>query len=226
MTIFWGEWNWDEAERQFKRALELNPNSADAHLFYAHVLSNTGRHAEALAEVKLARELNPLLPYAGALEGQFLHSAGKTDEALVRLGKTSELDPQFWMPHLFASHVYIEKEMYAEAIAAARLTGKLSPLQTVSVAAEGYALAKSGRPAEARALLDELLTLSTTRFVPASHIARIYNGLGEKDQALTWLERGFEQRDPKMTFLKVDSKLNNLRSEPRFIDLMKRMNLQ
>lgn len=226
ITIFWGEWNWDEAERQLKRALELNPNNSDAHLFYAHVLSNTGRHPEALAEVKLARELNPLLPYAGALEGQFLLSAGKTDEALVRLGKTSELEPNFWMPHFFASLVYIDKGMYAEAIAAARLTRKLSPLQTVSVAAEGYALAKSGRPAEARALLDELLKLSTTRFVPASNMARIYNGLGEKDQALTWLERAFEQRDPRLTFLKVDSRLDNLRNEPRFIELIKRMNLQ
>ena len=82
MGIFWGEWNWSEAENQFKRALELNPNDVNAHLFYAHFLSNLGRHAEALAEIRLARELDPLFPFAGALEGQFLLHAGRTDEAL------------------------------------------------------------------------------------------------------------------------------------------------
>jgi DNA-binding winged helix-turn-helix (wHTH) protein/TolB-like protein/regulator of sirC expression with transglutaminase-like and TPR domain len=223
ITIFWGEWNWNEAENQFKRALELNPNSANAHLFYAHLLSNLGRHAEALAEIKLARELDPLFPFAGALEGQFLTFAGQTDEALERLRKTSELEPNFWMPHLFASSVYIEKEMYAEAVAEARLTRKLSPLQTTSVAYESYALAKSGRVTEARAGLDALLKLASERFVPPFHIALIYNGLGEQDEALAWLERGFEQRDTRMTFLKIDPKLNNLRREPRFIDLMQRM---
>ncbi len=223
MTIFWGEWNWNEAENQFKRALELNPNSANAHLFYAHLLSNMGRHTEALAEIKLARELDPLFPFAGALEGQFLFHAGQTDEALDRLRKTSELEPNFWMPHLFASSAYIEKGMYAEAVAEACLTRKLSPVQTNSVAFEGYALAKLGRRDEARAALDELLKLSTERFVPPCHIAQIYNGLGEQNETLTWLERGFEQRDPKMTFLKVEPKWNNLRREPRFIDLMQRM---
>ncbi len=224
MTIFWGEWKWEEAENQFKRALELNPNSADTHLFYAHLLSNTGRHPEALAEAKLARELNPLFPFAGALEGQFLLHAGQTDEALARLRKTSELEPRFWMPYLFASSVYTEKGMYAEAVAEARRARELSPVLTIAVAFGGYALAKAGRRDEARAALDELLKLSNERFVPASHVAMIYNGLGEQENTFIWLERGFKQRDPKMAFLKVEPKWNNLRNEPRFIDLMKRMN--
>ncbi len=223
MTIFWGEWNWGAAESQFKRALELNPNSADAHLFYAHLLSNTGRHAEALAEAELARELNPLFPFAGALEGQFLLHAGQIDEALARLRKTSELEPRFWMPYLFASSVYTEKGMYAEAVTEAQRARELSPVLTIAVAYGGYALAKAGRRDEARAALDELLKLSNERFVPASHIAMIYNGLGEQDNAFIWLERGYEQRDPKMTFLKVEPKWNNLRNEPRFIDLMRRL---
>jgi DNA-binding winged helix-turn-helix (wHTH) protein/tetratricopeptide (TPR) repeat protein len=223
MTIFWGEWKWEEAENQFKRALELNPNSGDAHLFYAHLLSNTGRHAEALAEAKIARELDPLFPFAGALEGQFLLHAGQPDEALARLRKTSELEPRFWMPYLFAASVYIEKGMYAEAIAEARRARELSPVLTIAVAYGGYALAKAGRINEAKAALDELLKLSNERFVPASHIAMIYNGLGDQDNTFIWLERGFEQRDPKMNFLKVEPKWNNLRNEPRFIKLMQRL---
>ena len=224
-TLFW-QWNWNEAENQLKRGVELSPNEANVHILYAHLLSNTGRHAEALAEIKRARELDPLFPFAGALEGQFLLHAGQPDAALDRLRKTFELAPNFWLPHVMASICYIEKGMFAEAIAEARKARELLPAQTVSVSFEGYALAKSGKPEEAQAALDELLKLSMTRFVPPSHIALIYNGLGENDKSLEWLEKGYEQRDPKMAFLKVDVKWNNLRNEPRFIELMRRMNFE
>ena len=226
MTLFWGDWNFREAEIQFQRALELNPDDTNAHLLYAHLLSNLGRHDEALREAKRARELDPLFPFAGALEGQILNHAGRPDEALDRLKKTFDLAPNFWFPHLFASSVYIEKGMYAEAVAEARKAKELSPDQTVSLAFEGYALAKSGKRDEAQALLNELLKLSTTRFVPPNHMAFIYNGLGETAKALDWLEKAFEQRDPKAVFLKVEPKWNNLRSEPRFIELMRRMNFE
>jgi DNA-binding winged helix-turn-helix (wHTH) protein/TolB-like protein/Tfp pilus assembly protein PilF len=225
MTIFWGDWDWAGAEKHFKRGVELDPNSANAHLFYSHLLSNLGRHTEALAEIKTARQLDSLFPFGGALEGQSLAYAGRLDEALDRLQKTTELEPNFWMPHLFTSGVYMQKGMYTEAVTEARMTRKLAPFQTASAAYEGYALARSGRADEARAVLDELVTLAGKRFVPPYHIALIYSGLGDRDNALAWLERGFEQRDPKMTFLKVDSKLDDLREDPRFISLMGRMNL-
>jgi len=226
MTIFWGDWNWRAAEEQYKRALELNPNNALARLYYAHLLSNLGRHKESAAEMKLARELDPLFPFGNALEGQFLVHAGQTDAGLVQLQKTIELAPNFWMPHLFASSAYTEKGMYAEAIASARRATELSPAQTVSIAFEGFALARSGDRVNAQSNLDKLLKLSTERFVPASHIAIIYSGLGEREKALEWLEKGFEQRDPKMAFLKVEPKWADLRSEPRFIDLMRKMNFE
>ncbi|MEP6570543.1 MAG: protein kinase [Acidobacteriota bacterium] len=222
-TIFWHDWNWNEAENQYKRGLELNPSSADTHLFYAHLLSNTGRHSEALVEIKRARELDPLNPFLNALEGQFLLHAGKTDEALARLRETFELAPGFWLPHAFASSAYIEKGMFAEAIAEAQRARELSGVQTFSFALEGYALAKLGKRDEARAVLDGLLKLSKERFVPPYHIALLYNGVGEPDHALAWLEKGYEQRDPKMAFLKVEPKWNNLRADPRFQNLMKRV---
>ena len=226
MSLFWGEWNWKEAENQYKRALELDPNEVNAHIFYAHFLSNLGRHDEALAQIKRARELDPLFPFAGALEGQFLLHAGRPDEALDRLKKTFELAPNFWMPHLFAASAYTEKGMYAEAVAEARKAKELSPVLTVATAFEGYALTKWGKRDEAQALLDELLKLSATRSVPADHIAMIYNGLGETGKALDWLEKAYEQKDPKMTFLKVAPVWNNLRNEPRFIELMRRMSFE
>lgn len=225
MTLFWGEWDWTGAENQYKRALELNPNEVNAHIFYAHLLSNLGRHGEALNEARIARELDPLFPFVGALEGQFLLHAGQTDAAIARFQKTFELAPNFWMPHLFASSAYVEKGMYPEAIAEARRAKELSPAQTVATATEGYALARSGNRVEAQAVLDGLMALSTERFVPPIHIALILSGLDERDKALDWLEKGFEQHDPKMAFLKVDPKWNNLRNEERFAALIRRMNL-
>jgi serine/threonine-protein kinase len=249
-TIFWYDWDWGAAEDQFRRALELNPNSADAHLAYAHLLSNTGRHAESLAEAKRARELDPLNLRTNALEGQFLNHAGRTDEALARLQKTFELDPNYLLAHLFAWSVYIEKGLYKKAVAEARRARELNDLSSQPSAYIGYALAKSGRrlppalpgPAyqhdlgyalaksgkrrEALAELEGLLKLSTERFVPPYLIALVYHGLGERDEALAWLGRGYEQRDPKMVFLMVEPKWNNLRPEPRFQDLLRRLGLR
>jgi serine/threonine-protein kinase len=224
MAIFWHDWDWSAAEKECLRAIELNPNNGDSHGYYATVLSNTGRHAKALAEVKRAREINPLDLSINALEGQYLLHAGRTDDALIQLRKTSELEPRFPMSHLFAASAYIEKGMFAEAIAESRKEYELSGRNDIPFGT--YALAKSGKRDEARAALKELLKSSATNYVPPYSIALIYNALGMRDNALEWLEKGYEQRDPKMTFLKVEPKWNNLREEPRFVALMKRMDLQ
>jgi serine/threonine-protein kinase len=222
-TISWYDWDWAAAENHFKRALELNQNSADVHWVYAGSISNLGRHAEALAEIKRARELDPLNLIINATEGLILIHAGRTDEGLAVLQKTSELDPTYWLAHLFASSAYIEKGMFAEAVTEARRARELSGVSSQPIAYAGYALAKSDKEGEARAELDELLKLSTQRYVPPYHIAFLYNGLNERDKTLAWLERGYEQRDPKMVFLKVDPRWNNLRDDLRFKDLLRRM---
>ncbi|MGB7070021.1 MAG: winged helix-turn-helix domain-containing protein [Pyrinomonadaceae bacterium] len=224
MGTFWYDWDWQEADKECLKAIEIDPNNSDFHGHYAMVLSNTGRHAEALAEAKRSIELNPVNLVQTALEGQYLLHAGRTDEALDRLRKTSELEPGFWMPHMIAASAYIEKGMFAEAIAESRkeyeLTGgNVMPFGT-------YAMAKSGKRDEARAELNELLKLSATKYVPQYNIALIYNSLDERDNALEWLEKGYGLRDPKMTFLKVEPKWNNLRDELRFMELMQRMNFQ
>jgi len=222
-TMFWYDWDWNAAETQLKRALELDPNSPDAHLFYAHLLSNTGRHSEGLAEVERAETLDPLDFRIKGLRAQFLVHAGKPDEALSILNKISELIPNDWFSHMFASSAYIAKGMPAEAVVEARKAKELNSFNSQPAAQLSYALAKAGKEAEARGVLEELLKLSTERYVSPGNIALAYNGLGERDKTLTWLERGFEQRDAKMVFLKVEPKWNNLRDDPRFRDLLLRM---
>lgn len=224
MGLFVYGWDWNAAEKELLRGIEINPNNAESHGNYAGLLSNTGQHAEALAESKRSLELNPLHLAQNALHGQILLHAGRTDEALDRLQKTSELEPNFWMPHLFAASAYIEKGMFAEAIAESRKEFELSGRNDIPFGT--YALAKSGKRAEARAVLEELLKLSAAKYVPPYNIALIYNALDERDNALDWLQKAYEQRDPKMTLLKVEPKWNNLRNEPRFVDLMKRMRFE
>ena len=223
--LFFYDWDWQAAEKQYLRALELNPNSAEAHFGYAHLLSNTGRHEQALAEIKLSRELDPVSLVTNALEGQILFFAGRSDEALDRLNKTIDLAPNFWLSHLFISDVYAQKGMYAEAVAAIKKAGELSG-NSQSDAYRAYALAKWGKQAEALAVLDELLKLSNERYVTPYNFAVVYNGLGESGKALDYLEKAFAEKNVLMVFLKVDPKWNNLRSEPRFIDLMQRMNFE
>ena len=224
MGMFWNGWDWNGAEKECLKSLEINPNNAVSHGNYAMLLSNTGRHPEALAESKRSRELNPLHLGQNALEGQFLLNAGRADDALIQLRKTSELEPNFWMPHFVAASVYIEKGMFAEAIAESRKEYELSGGNVIPFGA--YALAKSGKRDEAQAALQDLLKLSATKYVPPYNIALIYTALDMHDDALGWLETAYATRDPKMTFLKVEPKWNSLRNEPRFIELMKRMKLQ
>ena len=141
------------------------------------------------------------------------------------LQAASDLDRNFWLPHLFLSRIYTKKGLWDEAIAAATRARDLSNGNAEAVASIGYAQAKAGRTAEAQTQLEELIKRSETRYVPSYALAALYNGLGENEKALDHLEKAFTDRDSLMVFLKVEPKWDNLRSEPRFVELMKKMNL-
>jgi len=224
-NIFWSDWNWKAAEKQFHRALQLNPNSADTHWMYAHLLSNTGHHADALAEVAHARQLDPLSGLIAAMEGQFLLHASQTDEAMARLREALELDANSRVAHAFAASAYIEKGLLGEAAVEAGAARALSPGNAGAMALEAYAEARLGRRDNAQAIFDELLQLSEKRHVPPYHIAVVCQGLDDSGEALNWLERGFEQRDPRMVFVKVDPKWKTLCDDLAYVSLLRRMNL-
>jgi len=221
-VFFWYDWNWKEAEDYFIRALELDPKSSIAHFGYADFLSKMGRPEEALAEIKRAREIEPFSPFINTFEAWFLNGAGQPDAAIERVGIAIDLDPNFFFAHWIAAEIYKGKKMYPESIDESREAKALAPNQTWSDAGLAYTFVETGQLNEPRAILNEMLRLSESRWVPPYHIALVYNALGETDQALAWLEKGYQHRDPKMALLK-EERWKNLRGDPRFQDLLRRV---
>lgn len=219
-TLFFHDWDWAQAENQFLRALEIDPNSAPTQQGYGDFLGRMGRRDEAVARLNRARELEPLSPFINAFGAM---SQSDDDAALERVLFAIDLDPSFYFAHMMAGQIYRRKKMYAESIGESRLAKKLSPGQTYSDVSLAYSLIDIGKQDEARAILDELLKNSKARFVPPVHLAFVHDALGETDHALAMLEKGYEMRDPRMTFLKTQRVSNKLREDPRFQDLLLRV---
>ena len=223
---FWFDWDWTNAETELKKAIEINPNNSDAHRFYAVLLTVLGRHDEALSEMETARQLDPLSLIGNALKGQSFFYAGRDAEAIEQSNKTLEIEPNFWIAHIMLARVYIRQNRFDEAVAAAKKAGEFSGGNSEAVSLAAYALAKSGRRDAALTILEELKSRSNERYVPSYNVAMIYNGLGETEEAINHLEKAFKDHDARMILLKVEPKWNNLRTEPRFIELMRRMNFE
>jgi TolB-like protein/Tfp pilus assembly protein PilF len=219
--LWFYDWSWTEAEIQFRRALELNPNSSMAHFAYGDFLFRMGRPEESRAERKRALELEPLDPMFNAMVAS--QATTEPDKGMEMVRVALNADPNFYFAHMSAAAIYKRKKMYPESIAESRLAKELSPDQTWSDVGLAGTFVETGQRNEARAILNQMLRLSESRFVPPFNIALVYNALGETDQALAWLEKGYEKRDPRMTFLKTDGRLNNLRGDLRFAALMERM---
>jgi TolB-like protein/class 3 adenylate cyclase/Flp pilus assembly protein TadD len=224
--LIWYDWDWTTAEKEAKRAVALDPNSGMAHFAYAHILSDQGHHSEAIAEIARARELDPVFLLFRALEGMMLHHAGRDDEALTRLQKTVELDSSFWATHLFLGKVYTQQRKYPEAIAEFTKARQLSGGSSEAIGSIGYVAALAGDKEKAYAVLEELKTLSSERYIPPSNVGLVYNALGNESEALSALEKACDERDPRVTLLKVDPRWDSLRDNPRFVAILKRIGLQ
>jgi len=220
------EWDWQGAEVEFKRGIELSPNSAVAHDDYSMYLAAVGRLEEAIAEVKCALELDPLSLIANNGLGFFYSLAHQNDEAIAQWNKIIELDPDFNLPYWNLGYVYLDMGMLQEAITFAEKAVVLSGEHPGTKAGLGLVYAKADRKGEALKILEELKQLSTGKYVPSLRIDHIYIGLGENDLALEWLERAYEERDATLLWLKVDPVYDSLRSDPRFKALLKKMNFE
>lgn len=221
------EWDWATAEREYKRALQLNPGDARAHHWYAGYLMYAGRLEEGISEERRARDLDPLsLPVNNALAGRLL-VAGRVDEALEQLKKTMEMDPRFAPAHQTLGWAYLNMGKHEEAIQEFEQALQLSgPDDTDRVVDLGFAYAAAGRREKARKILAKLMKLHQQGLVPSGSIAILYGALGEMDEAFVWLEKAYEERDPELTYIKVPvRRFGPLRHDPRYQDMLRRMGL-
>jgi serine/threonine protein kinase/tetratricopeptide (TPR) repeat protein len=222
------EWNWPVADKEFQRSIELNPAYPTAHQWYGQFLSDTGRLEAGIAEFKRALELDPLsLVINRELAGTGYYYARKYDLAIEQLHKTIEMDPNFPMAHEEMGESYIQESKFKEAIAEIERELASFPDSPYALSDLGNAYALAGRKAEAQKVLDRLDELARQKYVSPQNQATIYAGLGEKDKAFKWLEKSYEDRSIDMyEYLKVAPIYDPLRSDPRFADLLRRMNLQ
>jgi TolB-like protein/predicted Zn-dependent protease len=218
--------DWTAAEREFKRAIELNPNYPIAHQWYAMYLDWPGRKSESLAEIRRAQELDPLSLPINMTLGWLLCDAGQVDEGIEQLRKTIEMDPSFIIAHHRLGLAYERKGMYGEAIAEFKKVFDLSGGKPLGIATLAQAYAMSGKREPAQKALAELLELSKQRYVSSAGIAIIYAALDDKEHAFAWLEKSVEDHDLITARLKVDPRFDSLRSDPRFADLVRRVGLQ
>jgi TolB-like protein/Flp pilus assembly protein TadD len=221
------EWDWTTAEREYKRALELNAGDARAHHWYAGYLMYVGRFDEGIAEAKRARELDPLsLPVNNALAGRLL-VAGRVDEALAQVRKTLEIDPHFAPAHQSLGWVYLNQGKHVEAIQEFQQALKLSGNETTDFTLDlGFAYAVAGKREEARRILAKLKQQHEKGLVPSGPIAILYGALGELNEAFAWLEKAYQEHDPELTYINVPGRrFEPLRHDPRFRRLLVRMGL-
>ena len=218
------DWDWAACEKEFKRAIELNPNYATAHHWYSEYLSAMRRHAEALAEAQRSQELDPLSPIiSDSLATRYLFTR-QYDEAIRRFRETVSLFPEFAVAYGGLGGAYMASGTYQQAIVAYQKARSLSGASAAEVAALGQAYAKGGIRGYYLWELRRLREESKHRYVRAVAFAYLFAGLGEKDQAFSYLEKAYEDRDWHLTLLQIGPGFDPLRSDPRFQDLLRRMN--
>jgi TolB-like protein/Tfp pilus assembly protein PilF len=218
------DWDFLGSEAEFKRALELNPGHANAHHWYAHLLIATGRSEESLAESNRALELDPLSPILTVHLGWLYYYLRQYELAMDILNKTLELEPTYGLAYWYIGLVKEQEGKFTEALDAMRHGAELLKDNLVVKADLAHALAVSGHKADAGEALQELHSLSQSRYVNPFEIGLIHIGLGQSDEALDWLNRAYEERSDLMIYLRVDPRLDPLRSDPGFQDLVHRMN--
>ncbi len=219
------EWDFPAAEKEFKTALELNPNYPTAHEWYAHLLMVEGRFNEALAETRQALELDPATPLFHVVKAEILYHARRYDEAIDESLSVVKSHPDFVLAYYWLGCAYREKKMYPQAISTFERARRITGDWPFTVMALGHAQALAGNTVEATNALNQLAQMKQTRLVPDIYPAAIYVGLGDKDQAFHFLAAAYQERVDRLVYLKVEPMADPLRSDPRFDQLLAKIGL-
>lgn len=222
---FFYDWDWQTAERGFLRAIELNPNYATAHHWYALALMFMGREECSLTEIKTAQEIDPLSLVINTNMGYLLYYARRHDEAITQLQKTVEMDPSFATAHHRLGLAFEAKGMFNEAIVAFQEAERISRGGPLALGMLGHVYACLGRKAQARRILKQLIEQSERFYVSGTVIAEVYAGMGENESALEWLNKAFDEHSISIVGLKVNTRYDCLRSDRRFQHLLRRVGL-
>jgi len=225
LIYFEYDFDWGSAEREFKRAIELRPGYAAAHEYYGWYLVSQRRVEQAVQEGQRALELDPLSPETNYVVAQNLYMLHRYDQAIDQLRKGLELDPNYVLSRMGLGLAYARKGDFSKAIVELEKAQRLEPSLYWPLAELGHVYAVSGKRAEAEHIPRKRRGLSAENYVAAYYNAIVYAGLGDKEQAIAGLEKGYADRSPFVTYLSLDPELDSLRSEPRFKDLLRRMSL-
>ena len=217
--------DWTGAEQEFKRAIELNPNCATAHQWYAYYLAWTGRHEEAARAVKRAQEADPLSLPIQMTPGHLFRFMRQHDKAAEQFQKVLDLDSTFAAAHLGLGYVHLETGRFQAAIEEFQKAEALSGSAVWHNPWLGNCYARAGKKAEALRRVEELKELRRRRYIDAAAIGWIYTGLVDKDQAFVWFDRALEEGSPNLVDLKVEPGWDPLRSDPRFAELLRRVGI-
>lgn len=218
-------WNWDEAGNELKRGIELSPNYATSHKWYANYLVNLGRFDESLAKLRRAQELEPLSSSISANLAELYLLKGDLNAAVGECRRAIDLDPNWYFVRFLLALAYLKQGRGDEALAEAQKSVELSKRQSTPLGVLGYIYAQTGKRNEAAALVEELKEKYVRRQANGYDLARVYTGLGENDQAFAWLEKDFESRNTSMPALLFLLPLDSLRGDPRFNVLVRRIGL-
>jgi TolB-like protein/Tfp pilus assembly protein PilF len=219
------DWDFDAAEREFQRALNLGQNDPTAHLWFSHYCEVRNRLQQALEENSRTLALDPVSPLFNTVRAEILYNARQYDAAIAQARRTIDQYPTYPLAYIWLGSAYREKKMYSEALDQFSKGLKLSGNQPAIAALYGHALGRSGDAPGARRILADLQHLAQTRYVSAIYFAGVYTGLGDNKMALDWLDKAYKERNDRLVYLNVDPMADSLRSEPRFRDLMKRLHL-